>query len=77
VQQNPNDVDAWVSLGSTQAQNEQDPMAISALNQALRIQPQNLAALLALGASLTNEAFQLQAAHALKVTSRTISPISP
>lgn len=50
-----------------QAQNEQDTLAISALNQALKIQPENLGALLALGASLTNEAYLLQAAQALKV----------
>lgn len=44
VQQNPNHTDAWVALGSVQAQNEKETPAIRALEQAVKLDPGNLEA---------------------------------
>ena len=49
-----------------QAKNEQDPSAISALMQALKLDPGNKEAIIALAASLTNESMQSQACYALQ-----------
>ena len=68
VQKFPENPECWLLLGTTQAQNEQDPQAILALNKCLTIEPNNLNALMALAASLTNESYHLQAANALKVS---------
>ena len=55
VKQNPNLVEGWLLLGTTQAENEQDPQAIAALSKCVTIDPTCLPAYMALGASYTNE----------------------
>ncbi|XP_044014536.1 peroxisomal targeting signal 1 receptor isoform X2 [Aphidius gifuensis] len=64
-----NDVDnseAWYLLGKTQAENEQDPLAIAALKKCLKIDDKNLSALMTLAVSYTNESYNNQACYALK-----------
>ena len=53
-------------LPDFQAKNERDPSAISALMQALKLDPGNQEAIIALAASLTNESMQSQACYALQ-----------
>lgn len=55
VQQQPQSPEAWFLLGTTQAENEQDPMAIVALKKSLEIDPRQLEAYITLAAAYTNE----------------------
>ncbi|CAG4988539.1 unnamed protein product [Parnassius apollo] len=55
VQQQPTSAEAWFFLGTTQAENEQDPLAITALKKSLKIDPRQLEAYITLAAAYTNE----------------------
>ncbi|TQS34643.1 hypothetical protein Golomagni_04966 [Golovinomyces magnicellulatus] len=66
VQRDPTHVDAWVMLGSAQAQNEKEIAAIRALEQGLKTDPTNLTALMALAISYTNEGYDCSSYRTLE-----------
>lgn len=66
LQKDPQHVDAWVALGSAQAQNEKETPAIRALEQALQLDPLNLQALMGLAISYTNEGYDSTAYRTLE-----------
>lgn len=65
-QRDPEHVDAWVYLGTAQAQNEKEEAAIRALEHALKLDPGNLAALMGLAVSYTNEGYDSTAYRTLE-----------
>ncbi|KAK7016221.1 PEX5-related protein [Halocaridina rubra] len=66
VQQSPQNIEAWLLLGVTHAENEQDPAAISALRKCVDLDNNNSAAWMALATSYTNESYQTLACNSLK-----------
>ena len=66
VQKEPEHIDAWVLLGSAQAQNEKETPAIRALEQAVKLDPNNLTALMGLAVSYTNEGYDSTAYRTLE-----------
>ncbi|KAH7359392.1 peroxisomal targeting signal receptor [Plectosphaerella cucumerina] len=66
TQQNPDHVQAWVYLGQAQAQNEKETAALRALEQAIKLDPNNQAALMALAVSYTNEGYDSTAYRTLE-----------
>lgn len=66
VKRDPDFVAAWAHLGSTQAQNEKEAAAIRALEQTLKLDPQNLPALMGLAISYTNEGYDTTAYRTLE-----------
>lgn len=66
VQKSPEHVQAWYQLGTAQAQNEKEAPAIRALEQALKLDPSNLGALMGLAISYTNEGYDSTAYRTLE-----------
>ena len=66
VQQNPEHSQAWYQLGSAQAQNEKEAPAIRALEQCLKLDPDNSPALMGLAISYTNEGYDSTAYRTLE-----------
>ncbi|CAH0019529.1 unnamed protein product [Clonostachys rhizophaga] len=66
VQRNADHVEAWVYLGTAQAQNEKETAAIRALEKALKLDPNNLTALMGLAVSYTNEGYDSTAYRTLE-----------
>ncbi|RDA82837.1 hypothetical protein CP532_0756 [Ophiocordyceps camponoti-leonardi (nom. inval.)] len=66
VQQDPDHVEAWVWLGQAQAQNEKETAAIRAMEEALKLDGNNLKALMGLAVSYTNEGYDSTAYRTLE-----------
>lgn len=66
VQRDLQHVQAWCQLGSAQAQNEKESPAIRALEQAIKLDPENLLALMGLAISYTNEGYDSTAYRTLE-----------
>ena len=66
VQKDPQHVRAWTMLGAAQAQNEKELPAIRALEQALKIDGNNMDALMGLAVSYTNEGYDSTAYRTLE-----------
>ncbi|KAJ9130242.1 Peroxisomal targeting signal 1 receptor encoded by the pex5 protein [Pleurostoma richardsiae] len=66
VQKDPRHVEAWVYLGSAQAQNEKEEAALRALEHALKLDPNNLTALMGLAVSYINEGYDSTAYRTLE-----------
>ena len=65
-QKNASHVEAWVYLGSAQAQNEKEEAAIRALEHAVKLDPNHLSALMGLAVSYTNEGYDTTAYRTLE-----------
>ncbi|TVY37312.1 Peroxisomal targeting signal receptor, partial [Lachnellula subtilissima] len=66
VQKDEQHIEAWVLLGSAQAQNEKETPAIRALQQTLKLDPNHLTALMGLAVSYTNEGYDSTAYRTLE-----------
>lgn len=79
IQKDPTHVEAWVQLGTAQAQNEKETAAIRALEQAKSLDPNNAPALMTLAVSYTNEGYDSVAYRTLErwLSVRYPSVISP
>ena len=66
VQRDPNNTQAWFELGVKQQENERERQAISALQQALQLDPTHLPSWLALAISYTNEGDRHGTHHAIQ-----------
>eukprot|EP00760_Papus_ankaliazontas_P020544 PhM_4_TR18451/c1_g1_i1/m.17654/K13342/PEX5, PXR1; peroxin-5 len=65
-QKDPYHFEAWHSLGTTQQENEKDPLAVLALRKAKELDPMNLNVHMGLAVSYTNEAQHANALSALR-----------
>ncbi|SCV03309.1 LAME_0H09384g1_1 [Lachancea meyersii CBS 8951] len=61
VQEDPKHVDAWLKLGMVHTQNEMEISGISALEECLRLDPNNLEGMVTLAISYINEGYDVSA----------------